>query len=90
MVVQLWRHGHCRPSLLFFLIAHLQGHAVLIDLRTVGHGLNKERTVFLLQDLGLNVADVTDILTVLSTQLLCSTAAEPCQAPLAKLQAGIP
>jgi hypothetical protein len=58
----------------------------------VGHGLNKERTVFLLQDLGLNVADVTDILMVLSTQLLCFcfTAAEACQAALAKLQAGIP
>jgi hypothetical protein len=74
-------------------IAYLQGHAVLIDLRSVRPSVSKEeRNAFLLQDLGLSVADVTDVFMVPSTQLLRVgfAAAEPCQAALAKLQAGVP
>jgi hypothetical protein len=53
-------------------IAYLQGHAVLIDLQAARPNLSKEeRNSFLLKDLGINPADVTDVFMVLSTQLLC-------------------
>jgi hypothetical protein len=53
-------------------IAHLQGHAVLIYLHFVHSGIIKEeRNVLLLQDLGLNVADITDVFMLPSPQLLC-------------------
>ncbi len=53
------------------LIAYLQGHAVLIDLRAARPNLSKEeRNSFLLRDLGINPVDVTDVFMVPSTQLL--------------------
>jgi hypothetical protein len=74
-------------------VAYLQGFAVLIDLRAVRPGLTKEdRNQFLLQDLAVDIATVTDVFMVPSTQLLRVgfVAAEPCQAALDKLQVGVP
>jgi hypothetical protein len=74
-------------------VAYLQGFAVLIDLRAVKPNLSKEeRNQFLLQDLAVDIATVTDVFMVPSTQLLRVgfVAAEPCQAALDKLQAGVP
>jgi hypothetical protein len=74
-------------------VAYLQGFAVLIDLRDVRPNISKkERNQFLLQDLGINIATVTDVFMVPSTQLLRVgfVAAEPCQAALDKLQVGVP
>jgi hypothetical protein len=74
-------------------VAYLQGFAVLIDLRAVRPGLTKEdRNQFLLQDLAVDIATVTDVFMVTSTQLLRVgfVAAEPCQAALDKLQVGVP
>jgi hypothetical protein len=49
-------------------IAYLQGHAVLIDLRAARPNLSKEeRNSFLLNDLGIIPADVTDVFMVPST-----------------------
>jgi hypothetical protein len=43
-------------------ITYLQGHAVLIDLRAARPNLSKEEhNSFLLRDLGVNPADVTDL-----------------------------
>jgi hypothetical protein len=74
-------------------VAYLQGFAVLIDLRAVKPNLTKEeRNQFLLQDLAVDIATVTDMFMVPSTQLLRVgfVAAEPCQAALDRLQAGVP
>jgi hypothetical protein len=74
-------------------IAYLQGHAVLIDLRAARPNLSKEeRNSFLLNDLGVSPADVTDVFMVPSTQLLRVGfhAEGPCLAALAKLQVGVP
>jgi hypothetical protein len=53
-------------------ISYLQGHPILIDLHPVPpswpHWIIKE--CFFLQDLGPNLADVTDVFMVLSMQLL--------------------
>ncbi len=74
-------------------VAYLQGFAVLIDLRAVRPNISKEeRNQFLLQDLAVDIATVTDVFMVPSTQLLCVgfVAAEPCQAALDRLQASVP
>jgi hypothetical protein len=56
------------PTLLHH-IAYLQGHAVLIDLLAACPSLSKEeRNSFLLNDLGISPADVTDVFMVPSTQ----------------------
>ncbi len=62
---------------------YLQGHVVLINLRSVHAGLTKERNGFLLQDLGLNLVNVTDVFMVPCPQLLCIgfAAAEPSRLP---------
>jgi hypothetical protein len=74
-------------------ITYLQEHCVLIPLSSVCPDLtNEERNVFLLQDLGLNVTNVTGFFMVSSTQLLrvVVATAEPCLAALAKLQLSVP
>jgi hypothetical protein len=74
-------------------IAYLQVNAVLIDLRAAHPNLSKEeRNSFLLNDLGISPADVTDVFMVPSTQLLRVGfhAEGPCLAALAKLQVGVP
>jgi hypothetical protein len=53
------------------LASHIHLHVVLVDLRSVRPGLSKEeRKIFVLQDLSLNVADITDVSMGQSTQLL--------------------
>jgi hypothetical protein len=81
------------PTPLYHIIAYLQGHAVIIDLRAARPNLSREeRNSFLLRDLGINPADITDVFMVPSTQLLRVGfhAEGPCSAALVKLQVGVP
>jgi hypothetical protein len=53
-------------------VTYLQGFAVFIDLRLVKPNLFKEeRNQVLLQDLAVDIATVTEVFMMPSTQLLC-------------------
>ncbi len=68
-------------------------HSVLIDLHSVHPVFTKEeRYAFSLQDLYLNVVDITDVFMVSSRQLFRTgfAAAEHYQADPAKLQVDVP
>jgi hypothetical protein len=74
-------------------VAYLQGFTVLIDLRAVRPNLTKEeKNQLLLKDLAVDIASITDVFMVPTTQLLRDKfiAVEPCQAALDKLPGGVP
>jgi hypothetical protein len=74
-------------------VAYLQGFAVLVNLQVIKPNLSKEeRNKFLLQDLAVDIATITNVFMDPSTQLLRVgfVAAWPCQVALDKLQAGVP
>jgi hypothetical protein len=95
----LWRQS-CPPRIIWALAGGLRKCnarsyrtpcTVLINLSSVRPSLSKEeRNAILLHDLGVQ-RGCTDVFTMLLTQLLCVSlaAADPCQAILAKLQAGV-